>query len=59
MSAEGQAMVAVALATLAALSDASQASGLPRFDERHVWAWRDNPRGAFVDWTTRVSCEGV
>ena len=32
--------------------------GLPAFYELHVWAWRDNPLGAFVDWNTRVSCEG-
>jgi hypothetical protein len=32
--------------------------GLPTFFELHVWAWRDNPNGAFVDWNTRVSCEG-
>lgn len=32
--------------------------GLPGFFELHVWAWRDNPNGAFVDWNTRVSCEG-
>ena len=32
--------------------------GLPPFYELHVWAWRDNPHGAFVDWNPRVSCEG-
>ena len=32
--------------------------GLPAFFELHVWAWRTNPNGAFVDWNTRVSCEG-
>jgi hypothetical protein len=32
--------------------------GLPAFFELHVWAWRDNPNGAFVDWNTKVSCEG-
>ncbi len=32
--------------------------GLAPFYELHVWAWRDNPNGAFVDWNTRVSCEG-
>ncbi len=26
--------------------------------ELHVWAWRDNPNGAFVDWNNRVTCEG-
>ena len=32
--------------------------GLPAFFELHVWAWRDNPNGAFVDWNNDVSCEG-
>ncbi len=31
---------------------------LPPFFELHVWAWRDNPNGAFVDWNNAVSCEG-
>ena len=31
---------------------------LPAFFELHVWAWRDNPDGAFVDWNSQVSCEG-
>jgi hypothetical protein len=31
---------------------------LPAFFELHVWAWRGNPAGAFVDWNNRVSCEG-
>ncbi len=31
--------------------------GLAAFFELHVWAWRDNPNGAFVDWNTKVSCE--
>jgi hypothetical protein len=30
---------------------------LPTFFELHVWAWRNNPLGAFVDWNTRVTCE--
>jgi len=32
--------------------------GIPAFFELHVWAWRENPNGAFVDWNNRVSCEG-
>src|SRR5262249_41205357 len=32
--------------------------GIPSFFELHVWAWRDNPTGAFVDWNNKVSCEG-
>lgn len=32
--------------------------GIPSaFFELHVWAWRDNPNGAFVDWNNKVSCE--
>ena len=31
---------------------------LQSFFELHVWAWRDNPKGAFVDWNNQVSCEG-
>ena len=30
---------------------------LPSFFEIHVWAWRHNPNGAFVDWNNRVTCE--
>ena len=30
---------------------------LPDFFELHVWAWRDNPQGAFVDWNNKVTCE--
>jgi len=29
-----------------------------RVFELHVWAWRENPNGAFVDWNNRVTCEG-
>ena len=31
---------------------------IPSFFELHVWAWRDNPQGAFVDWNNHVSCNG-
>jgi hypothetical protein len=24
----------------------------------HIWAWRDNPHGAFVDFNPNVSCDG-
>jgi hypothetical protein len=30
--------------------------GLPNFYTLHVWAWRDNPNGAFVNWHPNVSC---
>ena len=32
--------------------------GIAAFFELHVWAWRENPNGAFVDWNNKVSCEG-
>jgi hypothetical protein len=31
---------------------------IPSFFELHVWAWRDNPQGSFVDWNDHVSCAG-
>jgi len=30
--------------------------GLPALFELHVWAWKDNPQGSFVDWNDHVSC---
>jgi len=33
--------------------------GLPGFYELHVWAWRENPTGAFSDMNPNVSCEAV
>ena len=30
--------------------------GLDTFFELHVWAWQDNPNGAFVDWNNKVTC---
>jgi hypothetical protein len=30
--------------------------GLPSFYTLHVWAWKDNPTGAFVNWHSNVSC---
>jgi hypothetical protein len=38
--------------------DSPNRFGIPAFFELHVWAWRDNPNGAFVDWNNNVSCEG-
>jgi hypothetical protein len=32
--------------------------GIPAFFEMHVWAWRDNPNGSFVDWNDHVTCAG-
>jgi len=31
--------------------------GLPNFYTLHVWAWKPNPKGAFVNWHSNVSCE--
>jgi hypothetical protein len=31
--------------------------GLPAFYTLHVWAWKSNPKGAFVNWHPNVSCE--
>jgi hypothetical protein len=31
--------------------------GLPAFYTLHVWAWKDNPTGMFVNWHSKVSCE--
>jgi hypothetical protein len=30
--------------------------GLPAFYTLHVWAWKNNPNGAFVNWHPNVSC---
>ena len=32
--------------------------GLPPFYTLHVWAWKENPTGMFVNWHSKVSCEG-
>jgi hypothetical protein len=32
--------------------------GLPPFYTLHVWAWKDNPTGMFVNWHSKISCEG-
>jgi hypothetical protein len=31
--------------------------GLPAFYTLHVWAWKDNPTGTFVNWHSKVSCD--
>jgi hypothetical protein len=31
--------------------------GLPAFYTLHVWAWKENPHGAFVNWHPNVSCQ--
>jgi hypothetical protein len=39
------------------LFDAPNRFGLPAFYTLHVWAWKENPNGAFVNWHPQVSCE--
>jgi hypothetical protein len=39
------------------LVDAPNRYGLPAFYEMHVWAFEENPKGAFADWNTHVTCE--
>ena len=31
--------------------------GLRAFYTLHVWAWKDNPTGTFVNWHANVSCD--
>jgi hypothetical protein len=38
------------------LVDSPNRFNIPSFFELHVWAWRDNPQGPFVDWNDHVSC---
>jgi len=38
------------------LFDAPNRFGLPAFYTLHVWAWKDSPTGAFVNWHQNVSC---
>jgi len=39
------------------LFDTPNRFGLPAFYTLHVWAWKDNPNGAFVNWHPNVSCK--
>ena len=39
------------------LFDSPNRFGLPAFYTLHVWAWKENPKGAFVNWHPGVSCE--
>jgi hypothetical protein len=38
------------------LFDAPNRFGLPPFYTLHVWAWKESPTGAFVNWHQNVSC---
>ena len=37
---------------------ARTASGCRAFYTLHVWAWKENPTGMFVNWHSKISCEG-
>jgi hypothetical protein len=39
------------------LFEAPNRFGLPAFYTLHVWAWKPNPTGAFVNWHTKISCD--
>jgi hypothetical protein len=39
------------------LFDPPNRFGLPAFYTLHVWAWKDNPNGAFVNWHPNVNCQ--
>jgi hypothetical protein len=39
------------------LFDAPNRFGLPAFYTLHVWAWKENPTGSFVNWHSKVSCD--
>jgi hypothetical protein len=39
------------------LFEAPNRFGLPDFYTLHVWAWKSNPEGAFVNWHPQVKCE--
>ena len=39
------------------LFEAPNRFGLPAFYTLHVWAWKDNPSGTFVNWHPKVSCD--
>jgi hypothetical protein len=39
------------------LFEAPNRFGLPAFYTLHVWAWKENPTGAFVNWHSNVSCD--
>ena len=40
------------------LFDSPNRFGLPAFYSLHVWAWKENPNGTFVNWNPNVSCDG-
>ena len=41
------------------LFEAPNRFGLPAFYTLHVWAWKANPTGTFVNWHSKISCDGL
>lgn len=39
------------------LFEAPNRFGLPAFYTLHVWAWKENPTGMFVNWHANVKCD--
>jgi methanethiol S-methyltransferase len=39
------------------LFEAPNRFGLPSFYTLHVWAWKESPTGAFVNWHKNISCD--
>jgi hypothetical protein len=39
------------------LFDSPNRFGLPAFYTLHVWAWKENPNGTFVNWHPNVKCD--
>jgi hypothetical protein len=39
------------------LFEAPNRFGLPTFYTLHVWAWKPNPTGMFVNWHSKVKCD--
>ena len=39
------------------LFDSPNRFNLPPFYTLHVWAWKENPNGTFVNWNPNVSCD--
>jgi hypothetical protein len=46
------------LGQLLHLFEAPNRFGLPAFYTLHVWAWKENSAGTFVNWHPKVSCDG-
>ena len=54
--AQGNKQTPVVMGQLMNFIAAPNRFGFPDFYELHVWAWKNNPFGTFVDWNPHVSC---